>query len=128
MSYDLVSHFVTGVAVIPAAARVANHTGPAVDLINGEGQATLTLFGIAAATAVVTMEESDDNSAWVALAAPATALVVGRQLPINVPITASQTVFEANFTRSRRFVRVVITGTNHNLAGTIKCAAKYIGS
>lgn len=128
MSYDLISHYITGVAVIPAAARTANHTGPAVDLLHAEGQATLTLFGVAAAAVVVSMEESDDNSTWTAMATPAASAGIGKQLNISIPITAAQTVFEANFLRSKRYVRVVLTGTNHNLAGSIKSKAKYLGN
>lgn len=126
--YDLISHFVTLPAVAPAAARNANHTGPTIDAQNIEGQATLTLTGVAAATAVVTMEESDDGTNWTTMDTPAASAVIGRQLPINIPITAAFTVWEANFQREKRYVRVVITGSNHNLAGTIKGKAKYLGS
>lgn len=128
MSYDLVSHYVTLPAVAPAAARNANHTGPTCDALNIEGQATLTLVGVAAATAVVSMEESHDGTTWTAIAVPAASAGIARQLNISIPVTAGLSVWEANFQRTMRYVRVVITGSNHNLAATIKGKAKYLGN
>lgn len=129
MSYDLVSHYVTLPAVAPAAARNANHNGPACDALNIEGQATITLVGVNAASVVVKVQESDDGSTnWTDVAAPATSALIGRQQPITIPITATLSVFEANFQRTKRYVRVVLTGSDHNLAATIKGKAKYLGS
>ena len=129
MSYDLISHYVTLPAIAPAAARVADHTGAAQDAQNIEGQCTLTLCGVAAATAVVTIEESDDGSTnWTTVDSPAASAVIAKQPPLNIGITAVFSVFEVNFQREKRYLRVKITGTNHNLAATIKGKAKYLGS
>lgn len=129
MNYDLISHYVTLPAIAPAAARVANHTGPNCDAHNIEGQCTLTLVGVAAAAVAVTIEESDDGSTgWTTVDSPAASAGIPRQPPLNIPITAGLSVFEVNFQREKRFLRVVLTGTNHNLAGSIKGRAKYIGN
>ena len=129
MSYDLISHFVTLPAIPPAAARVADFTGVGVDAQNVEGQCTLTLCGTLTATAVVTIEESDDNSTgWTTVDSPATSAVISKQPPLNIAITATFSVYEVNFQREKRYVRVKITGTGHLLAGTIKGKAKYLGS
>lgn len=129
MSYDLITHYVTLPAVAPAAARNANHTAAAVDMLNVEGQATLTLVGVAAAAVTVTLEESDDGSTnWTTVDSPAVSAGIPRQPPLAIAITATLSVFEVNFLREKRYVRVVLTGTDHNLAGTIKGKAKYLGS
>lgn len=129
MNSGLITHFVTLPAVAPAAARNANHTAAAVDAHNIEGMATLTLVGVAGAAVTVTIQESDDGSTnWTTVDSPAASAAIGRQPPLSIPITASLSVFEVNFSREKRYLRVVLTGSDHNLAGTIKGRAKYLGS
>lgn len=127
MSYDLVSHMLYEPATtVPTAERTTTYTGPAVDMLNSEGMATLFLTGTLTATATVTMTESDDGTTYTALSGPA--LTIANQLPLALAISATNDTYAVNFTRSKRYVKVVVTGSGHTLVGTIHSKRKYLGN
>lgn len=116
-------------AVPGAAARSGSFTGSAVDAINMQGPMGLLLTGTATATAVVKVQESDDGSTnWADVAGVASALSVNNQLTISIPISATETIYAANFVRTKRYLRAVITGTGHSLAGIFIGRQNYAGS
>lgn len=129
MSFDLISHYLFEPAVVvPSAERTTTYTGPAVDMLNSEGMATLFLTGTVTAECVVTMTESDDNVTYTAVTSPATSALIGNQLPLTIAINATTDTYAVNFTRSKRYVKVVLTGSGHTLVGTIHAKRKYLGS
>lgn len=128
--FDWASMNLVGPAVLPAAARSGNYTGPGVDCLNSDGQMGVFLVGTNTASVVVSVEESDDDGstdAYAAVGAPATFADIDGQAPLTIAIQATFTAYMINFTRSKRYVRVVLTGTGHLLAGGIIGHRKYLG-
>lgn len=125
---DWVGMTVLKPAVPGAAARAANFTGAAQDMIEADDQHAIMLTGTATAVATITVEQSDDGSTnWAAVPLTVSALAVANQLPIAVPISATESIYAANFHRSKRFIRAIITGTGHSLAGVFVSRKKYDG-
>jgi hypothetical protein len=128
MSYDLVSHmFFEPATTVPTAERTSAYTGPAVDMLETEGMATLFLTGTLTAECVVTMTECDTSGgSFTALSGPA--LTISNQLPKTIAVNATNDTYAVNFTRSKRYVKVVLTGDGHTLVGMIVAKKKYLGS
>jgi hypothetical protein len=128
VAFDFISFFQRSDA-LPYAARVANVTGAAVDCKESDGQMALFLKGTLAAAATVTMEESDDGStSWTALAGPAAFSAITLQLPLSLAISATDTVYGVHFLRSKRYVRVIVTGVGHSLTAWVEGNKKYVAA
>lgn len=119
------------VAVPSAAAQTTTYTGTAIDALGcDDGQLCLSMFGTSTATALVTVQESDDGSTnWTTIAAPAVTLIANQLgSGLVIPIQAAQTMYQGNFQKSKRYLRVIVTGTGWTLAGMIQGENIYLGS
>lgn len=127
---DFISFF-DYLPTVPYASRSGNVNGSGVDMLNSDGQAVLMLHGTLSSTAVVTLQESDDDGstdAYANITSPTTISgqnIVDNHPPLNLAINATDAVYLVHFLRTKRYVRAVITGTGHILGGVIICNKKY---
>lgn len=94
-------------SVAPAAALTATTTGASADLAGYRSAMAIIVAGVATdGTIVPSLEESDDNSSWSAVAAGDLSGTFA-----SVTAAADETVQEVGYLGTKRYIRVLLTET-----------------
>lgn len=109
--------------------RTTTYTGPGLDTLEvGNGQMQLIFGGTNTASAVVTVEESDDNSTFTAIPTPAFTIANNLGAGVTRAISATEFRTGVNFQKSKRYIRCKVVGTGFAFAGTFLGKKNYVGA
>ena len=109
--------------------RTTTYTGTGVDTQDvANGQMQLIFGGTNTASAVVTVEESDDNSTFTAIPTPAITIANHLMAGVTRAISATEFRVGVNFQKSKRYIRAKVVGAGYAFSGTFLGKKSYIGS